>query len=687
MIVIASTLDDPEEVTAAAEKPPGYYHGFNMGQKVMYRGDEYPRYTGKAAEVSGKSVKRIQIKFPSGKVFLVDPAGVKRFRTPVALKPVAQPKASAKPVVKRKAAPEVKAPARPVKRAITIGAEDLKTLVTALATMAYFAHPGAANISNNDLPRTRELVEPAYNVLNMLGIDSQMLSEPYREVTNTGVLERNKDLYLTMLKGIQALQKDFAQTSSLSPVLLEMLNYSRLAANGSDNGMKLLEKSISLLKNPTLLGLVSKTNYGNTQEQDIPTLREMVKKLGGTGLALTVAQKKKYSTIRNTGKAVPDYDEYLSLRLGLANRAKLFVRDWVRQNGDKDGLADYETAIKALDAAKFLVHNYVSDFVGKIDDQSRLYTVQGRLINGSPQGGKVMMNPNYDGENDVGYVFRAQPPGALTIQPYYTLHHKGRGNAKKFAIVKDMSASLPEMRKKWRAVLKAGGRDEHNPEFLAAMCLEIVYQTQARIGSESGATMVNGVYQKTYGLTVLRCKHMRVLKGGISFTYQGKTNGKQNHKMYAIDGAPVRKVIELLTAWKADRKPDEPLFMTRRGNSLSSTEVNHLLRKIGAPAGCTIKKFRTLRGTAIFSELAKSFPYKTPTDATKVTNWMKNEAMAVGKQLGHHSGGKLTSATAIQNYIDVSVMLDLYKQASAIPPKQMLKLVGVDPNALEGYEG
>lgn len=574
----------------------------------------------------------------------------------------------------------------PDKAIRSITNEDGKIMVTALAVIVLlmWKEEDVDTTQMNVIHQMLDAPVPLFRALDLpVPAYQQVVTEVLREHRIVDKIESAR----TFAKGLLVIQKEIEQNHTLSPVLLTMLNDTRLAINGSARGFEGVEKNLGLLRNKQLLSILHHEIEVDTQREHLPELQSLTKKLGGKGLELTLDQRER---ARQSKPA--KYQEYLNLHRLLRGKALEFVRKWVRANAESDGLADYSALRQAMTAANIQVHGLPDGFHGKIDDQGQLYTVAGHLINGVPRSGAVIkMNPKYDPHKDDQYVFRAHIPGAVTQPTYYTHNYKSRSTEKKYVDTAALGDSLKTLKKGWRKILKKwDGQPTNDPRTLAAMVLEIVYHTQGRIGSESGETDKGDGYEKTFGISVLRCKHIRKVQDGISFNYLGKSGMKQNHRIYHDDSQIAHKLITGLLQVKQQRKPNDPLFMTKRGSSLGASKVNELLRELGAPSGVTIKKFRTLRGTKMMNEIAANNPFKdkpTATPTTTVTNWIRDQAVQIGKQLGHRSGEKITGQTAIVNYCEPHAMLRVYKDARAVPPPTMLKLVGVNPRDLKGYEG
>jgi DNA topoisomerase-1 len=109
-----------------------------------------------------------------------------------------------------------------------------------------------------------------------------------------------------------------------------------------------------------------------------------------------------------------------------------------------------------------------------------------------------------------------------------------------------------------------------------------------RVGSE-GYMRRNG----SYGLTTLRCKHVRVNGKTVSLQFPSKSGQAWES---AIEDGVLARFLEPL----ADRPGQEPLLVFQEGSgwvSLDATMVNEYLRHITG-GEYTAKDFRTWKGTA-----------------------------------------------------------------------------------------
>lgn len=367
-----------------------------------------------------------------------------------------------------------------------------------------------------------------------------------------------------------------------------------------------------------------------------------------------------------------------------AKRAgKTVVADYIKQYCRSAGktFVDYAALYASVEAQQ-LSHTLPSGFEGFIDEFSQLYTRYGKKIAGFPSNATVEMNPQYSVADDC-YVFTARSELARSTTYFYTQDYKNTSKQNKFSVVEKLSKCIDTIRSKWIRKLK-----ESDPCFEEAAVLELIYHTQARIGSSGNATLDKrtGKYLRTYGMSTLLRKHVSIVDDSyVLFEYPGKAAYKgdvvhlQSHKFY-----PDSDSSKLLFKWlkKQSAKPeDERLFST------TAERVRDLLKELGAPEGASVHKLRTLKGTLMMKERIKTHPFKQKkTSATAVNKWLKEQALGVGIQLGHMSGEKYTASTAIAHYIDPVAMLRLYREAGVAPPKTMLKLVGIDSYSIEAVK-
>lgn len=370
----------------------------------------------------------------------------------------------------------------------------------------------------------------------------------------------------------------------------------------------------------------------------------------------------------------PTYKTVLQAKKAIRTTTSDFIRHFCREKGL---YVNYASLLKAIET-EGLVHSLPRGFEGYINEFGILFTFAKKQIDGFPSDCDVIMNKNYDAKKDDTYVFTAKSPLAKNNTYFYTVEYRSKAKKAKFAVVKKLSSSIDKIRSQWCKHL-----DQKDSKFEAAAMLELIYQTQARIGSPGNATLDKRTqeYKRTFGMSTLLRKHYQVVDKAIVFKYPGKAAFKgdvihlQTHEFIPTD-----KYSKIVFDWLASSKkePDEKVF------SVSGEKARDLLKDLGAPEGASVHKLRTLKGTLMMKERIKNHPFvNKQSTVTAVNKWLKEQALDVGIKLGHMSGEKYTASTAIAHYIDPVTMLKLYREANVAPPKTMLKLVGIDKTSLD----
>ena len=338
--------------------------------------------------------------------------------------------------------------------------------------------------------------------------------------------------------------------------------------------------------------------------------------------------------------------EYAAARKVFVETYKKSLRAFVRSSGKT--VVPVEAARKAL--AKVDADYIPKGFVGGIDDTGRLYTTEGKLIQGMLIG-TVVMNPKYDPKADNTYVCSLL--GAHT-QRLRTVDFVRGNKEKKFDHVVEAGKKLAAARKKWGAALKSKDATEK----LAATVTELIYQTQGRIGGEGNEA--SG--EATYGLSTVLKKHLKVTATSIKFAYPGKKGTPQKHEITNTGDAVQKALFANVKAYYAAApRPSSSVFaITPGGKHIPATKVNALIKSTGLPI--TAHAFRHIRGNAIAAEQISKCPLKkgTATQA-QAEKWYKEAMKAVGEALHHQNAGKVVGTTAITSYISPKVSQDFFK--------------------------
>lgn len=344
------------------------------------------------------------------------------------------------------------------------------------------------------------------------------------------------------------------------------------------------------------------------------------------------------------------------------------VKDYIRINGP---LVEYKTIISYLESCN-IYHTLPSGFVGYIDEYCSLYTTKKVKLSATPYNCVVKMNPGYNADTDNTYVCSARSEKAKNDTFIYSEPYKIASRDKKFKVVKSLKKDINRLRKQWLSHL-----DTKDKLFQQAIILELIYQTQARIGNKNNATIdkQTGKARKTYGISTILKEHFYFVGNDLHFKYPGKAAFKGDITHYQEHVVqPLSTELEYIIDWFRDLELEDKQAVF----SVTDAKVRSFLKDLNPPEGVTIHKLRTLKGTIMMQERVKNHPFiGTKNSTAKVSKWLKEEALEVGKQLGHMSGEKYTATTAIAHYIDPVTMMKIYREAKVLPPKPMLRLVGI----------
>ncbi|SEI90431.1 DNA topoisomerase-1 [Deinococcus reticulitermitis] len=162
------------------------------------------------------------------------------------------------------------------------------------------------------------------------------------------------------------------------------------------------------------------------------------------------------------------------------------------------------------------------------------------------------------------------------------------GALKKWQRLTRFAGALPTLRAATTADLRASGLP---PRKVTALMTRLLHVARFRVGSDIYARQ-----HKTYGLSTLRQRHVRVDGSTVTFRFKGK-HGVSQHKATTDRTLAnnVGKLLELPGPWLFQAVPQEG---GRR--RVRSTELNTYLREVIGPF--TAKDFRTWGGTLLAAE-------------------------------------------------------------------------------------
>lgn len=193
-------------------------------------------------------------------------------------------------------------------------------------------------------------------------------------------------------------------------------------------------------------------------------------------------------------------------------------------------------------------------------------------------------------------------------------------NRTKFFKMLHFGESLTDIRKRIHKDLQKNGWPK---EKVMALILKLMEETHIRIGNRQYAQK-----NKTYGLSTLRTKHVKLYKDKVRFEFTGKKGKK--HKITLRNKKLVRLVnqCEEIPGWELFQ------FYDKEGNktSVDSGMVNEYIHEISGHL-FTAKDFRTWAGTVIFYEALNHLPI--PQNQTETKKNILKAFDETAKELGN----------------------------------------------------
>jgi DNA topoisomerase I len=221
----------------------------------------------------------------------------------------------------------------------------------------------------------------------------------------------------------------------------------------------------------------------------------------------------------------------------------------------------------------------------------------------------------------------------------YLYHQKWQQerNEEKFDRVLEMSAALPDMRRRIVADLRRRSLDRDRVVALALHILDLGY---FRAGGEQYAED-----NDSYGIATLLCEHIALQKRAVEFDYPAKSGVRRT--LLIDDPEVVRSVRALLRG----RGRTERLLVCRNGSSdwtdLHADDLNARFKELVGDE-YTVKDLRTWHGTVL---AAAAFVDADPPANIKV---IKRVESAVMKEVAEELGN--TPAVARSSYVDPRVV-------------------------------
>lgn len=204
--------------------------------------------------------------------------------------------------------------------------------------------------------------------------------------------------------------------------------------------------------------------------------------------------------------------------------------------------------------------------------------------------------------------------------------------------------ALPQIRERTAADLRRQGLPR---EKVLAAVVQLLEKTLIRVGNEEYARE-----NKSYGLTTMRDKHVKVGEKRLRFHFRGKSGVE--HEVTVTDRRLAR------TVKRCRDLPGHELFQylddDGRRQSITSDDVNDYLREISGEE-FTAKDFRTWAGTVLCSLALREF------DTCLSEKEAKKNVVAAVKQVAARLGN--TPAVCRKSYIHPAI-LDAYLDGSIL---------------------
>jgi DNA topoisomerase IB len=203
----------------------------------------------------------------------------------------------------------------------------------------------------------------------------------------------------------------------------------------------------------------------------------------------------------------------------------------------------------------------------------------------------------------------------------YSAEHMGTAAAAKFVRLRTFVKAYPSLLKRIKRDMKISED---------ALALYLIAQTGFRIGSDSETQAA----AKAFGASTLKCAHVNIDGGRISFDFTGKK------------GVRVTKTIK--DKYLADRlagrcriAPDQRIFNT------TDDSIRAYLNTISSGRGFTVKDFRTYVGTLAAFRKINSMP--VPENSRETQRYKREVGKRVAMELGN------TPAIALNSYVSPEV--------------------------------
>lgn len=268
-------------------------------------------------------------------------------------------------------------------------------------------------------------------------------------------------------------------------------------------------------------------------------------------------------------------------------------------------------------------------------------------------------------KTDDSYILGYIPANSAGgVQAVYKLSSVHKANKAKWEKVDKFTQLLPKLKSKWTRLMATGSG--------LGMLLQFAYLTSARIGNPGSASL------NKFGISTLQVKHAIEKGGNVVVRYMGKGKSAGVPQMHIITRSPESAKLQKYLLERIEKgKPADPLFLDERdGTNVSAAEANQWL-KANSDGVVTVHKFRHVRASELAKEILADLKVPANISLKEAVELFKKAMEGVGKALGHYNlkgdEAKVTSQTAIDNYLDPSIGIAWFKALGLEPPRAMFK--------------
>jgi hypothetical protein len=455
----------------------------------------------------------------------------------------------------------------------------------------------------------------------------------------------------------KAIEKDNsvpAEAFTLADTFLKMIAVRSVSR--WDNMESAAINKFKYLGNPALAQMWRVKVEGD-QEAAVDELHAVVKEAYGSdreGEAAYTLSFEEKNALRESNPTLNDrYNKAFNAAM---KKYRATLRNWVLDHNDTP--QPVPEARTKMEAEGFYLHDLRPEMDSLlVGSDGFFYTeYEGQILKllSRPGAGTTIgrFNPDYNPtKKGSSWKFEYKTDQGEFVKCYSELTKRTFKTDKSDSII-PMLTSVPKVRPRW---LKDILHDDDHTS-VPALMTEICYLACARIGGD-GFTRGFG---KTYGLSTLEVQHCKLEKNKVTLHYPGKDAKDQTH-VFRDSNKDEHRVAACLRVLCEGKKKTDMLFTFDDGKHCSNTRVRDYMKTLGVE-GLTPHKLRSINGTNKLLSLLSKYSDKdiakmSPTAADKL---FKEEAIEVGKLLGHVAGGVATAATALKNYIDPVIAQDWF---------------------------